>query len=320
MDTYSIADLTNHSRAATVLMAETKQETPQPSRKGLSIADSARRDLEATLQLLAERAQYITAASGAAIALRDGERVLCRASSGSASPELGSYLDLSSGLSGECVRTRTPQSCNDAAHDPRVDRESCRRLGIASFAVMPILRDDSVIGIFEVFSNKAHAFYERDLLALERLREMVNVALDQATPDSAKAKAFAVHGPKVKVMAAAAASGSASKAAVLSPRSADNFNEDGFLDGLPGTLGATAQAGNILERIRSCQSCGFPVSEGRQLCLDCEAKGIKTGGPAVLAHHSVTVQKGIKHWLLRNRYIIGMILISVVTIAFALLR
>ena len=39
---------------------------------GRSLAEMAHRDLDAALQLLAERAQYITAASGAAIALRRG--------------------------------------------------------------------------------------------------------------------------------------------------------------------------------------------------------------------------------------------------------
>src|SRR5437016_12470757 len=39
-----------------------------------SLTEMAQRDLNATLQLLAERAQYITGASGAAIALWEGER------------------------------------------------------------------------------------------------------------------------------------------------------------------------------------------------------------------------------------------------------
>ena len=44
---------------------------------GKSLTEMARRDLDATLQLLAERAQYITGASGAAIALREGENMIC---------------------------------------------------------------------------------------------------------------------------------------------------------------------------------------------------------------------------------------------------
>src|SRR5437870_7931119 len=94
---------------------------------GQSLAAWARRDLEAALQLLADRAQYITGACGAAIALRDGEHIICRASSGPSAPEVGSFLEASSGLSGESVRTRRVMLCDDADHDPRVNRESCRQ-------------------------------------------------------------------------------------------------------------------------------------------------------------------------------------------------
>src|SRR5580700_5786276 len=101
---------------------------------GHSMAEIAQRDLDAALQLLADRAQYITGAGGAAIALRLGERneMLCRASSGAKAPQLGALLSTESGLSGESVRTRMPLRCDDAEHDPRVNQESCRDLGIAS--------------------------------------------------------------------------------------------------------------------------------------------------------------------------------------------
>jgi len=156
---------------------------------GQSLAAWARRDLEATLQLLADRAQYITGGSGAAIALRDGDLIMCRASSGPSAPQVGSYFEVSSGLSGESVRTRKTLRCDDAMTDPRVNHDSCKALGIASFAVMPLIRDDEVIGIFEIFSNQPRAFQERDLLALERMGEMVNTALDQVKQPRTKAAA-----------------------------------------------------------------------------------------------------------------------------------
>ena len=56
---------------------------------GKSLSEMAQRDLDATLQLLTERAQYISGASGAAIALRDGENMVCCASSGDSAPHLG---------------------------------------------------------------------------------------------------------------------------------------------------------------------------------------------------------------------------------------
>src|SRR5437660_5087125 len=149
---------------------------------GRSLAEMAHNDLDAALQLLAERAHYITGASGAAIALRRGEHndMLCRASAGSNAPELGSLLSAESGLSGESVRTRQPLRCDDAESDPRVNRQSCRELGIASVVVMPIVSEDQVLGVFELFSGRAKAFDERDLSALQRLGEMVETAVQHA--------------------------------------------------------------------------------------------------------------------------------------------
>src|SRR5947209_13161834 len=125
--------------AAAAAMAPEKRIDPLQfpgEDEGRSLSAWARRDLEATLQLLADRAQYITGGSGAAIALRDGEHIICRASSGPSAPEVGSYLQVSSGLSGESVRMRKILSCDNAGMDPRVNRDSCRALGIASFVVM----------------------------------------------------------------------------------------------------------------------------------------------------------------------------------------
>src|SRR3954468_14069669 len=149
---------------------------------GRSLGEMAQRDLDAALQLLADRAQYITGASGAAIALRrDGrEDMLCRASTGTNAPELGALLSTEFGLSGESVRTRQLMRCDDAERDARVNREVCRQMGIASVLVMPVVHDDHVLGVFELFSGKANAFCERDLSAVQRLSEMVETAVRMA--------------------------------------------------------------------------------------------------------------------------------------------
>jgi GAF domain-containing protein len=146
---------------------------------GHSLAEMAQRDLDAALQLLADRAQYITGASGAAIAIRrDGRNdMLCRASAGMNAPELGALLSTEFGLSGESVRTRQALRCDDAERDKRVNREVCREMGIASVVVMPVVNDDEVLGVFELFSGKANAFGARDVSAVQRLSEMVETAV-----------------------------------------------------------------------------------------------------------------------------------------------
>jgi hypothetical protein len=160
---------------------------------GRSLAEIAQSDLDAALQLLADRAQYITGASGAAIALRRGEHadMLCRASAGLNAPELGSLLSMEYGLSGESVRTSRSLRCDDAERDPRVNREGCRQLGIASVLIVPIISDRQVLGVFELFSGKPHAFDERDVSALQRLGEMVETAVKHAIAAQAPAVGFA---------------------------------------------------------------------------------------------------------------------------------
>ena len=152
---------------------------------GRSLAEMARGDLDAALQLLAERAQYITDASGVAIALRRGEHddMLCRARAGSNAPELGALLSMEYGLSGESVRTCQLLRCDDTERDPRVNRDLCRELNIASVVIVPILKDRKAFGIFELLSDKTNAFGDRDLSALTRLAEMVTTAVQHSGLD-----------------------------------------------------------------------------------------------------------------------------------------
>jgi len=157
-----------------------------------SLAEMAYRDLDATLQLLADRAQYITGSTGAAIALRriGKNDMLCRASSGVNAPELGALLSSEFGLSGESVRRRQTLRCDDAERDVRVNRDVCRQMGIASVVVMPVVHDDEVLGVFELFSGKVNAFGERDLSALERLSGMVETAVKLAHAATASPDRF----------------------------------------------------------------------------------------------------------------------------------
>jgi hypothetical protein len=310
---------------------------------GNSLGGMAQRDLHAALQLLAERAQYITGASGAAIALRrvGHNDMLCHASTGSNAPELGALLSAESGLSGESVRTRQPLRCDDAESDPRVNRQSCRELGIASVVVMPIVSEDRVLGVFELFSGRPKAFAERDLSALQRLGEMVETAVQHARAASLAVGAeVAPHEAAQSVATPPSSSGepqmvtlessielpteiktefSAETVSASAPNSADSKTvatppnvaeaelpagdvrtpDDSDSKAPPVVVPrdsppkrailwsapATATSGTppaqrsdsiavppALRNVHRCQACGFPVSEGRVLCVDCEEK------------------------------------------------
>ena len=307
---------------------------------GQSLADMAQRDLDAALHLLADRAQYITGASGAAIALRrDGrDDMLCRASVGSNAPELGALLSTEFGLSGESVRTRQLLRCDDAERDARVNREVCRQMGIASVLVMPVVNDDQVLGVFELFSGKANAFGERDLSAVQRLSEMVETAvrlahatenLKEQLSERESSVAEAVHPEvfegqflgdlvveEVKARREVQSVDTIAAAALESP----------FTEAIPPAMEVSQNAGSpkpqaetampavaavpvppnvprpvkkalfwsaavagdrdaarsggtdqghvppVLRGLRKCEACGFPISAGRVLCVECEEK------------------------------------------------
>ena len=130
-------------------------------------------DLDAILQLIAARAVILTGASGAALALRDGKKMLCRARAGDPAPPVGSEVDVNAGLSGECVRNGILVTCKDPATDPRVDPDVCRMLGIGSFVAAPLLTDSRVVGLLEIFSPRPRTFTRLHGTILQRLAELV---------------------------------------------------------------------------------------------------------------------------------------------------
>jgi hypothetical protein len=269
---------------------------------GRSLAEMAQRDLDAALQLLADRAQYITGASGAAIALRRGEHndMLCRANAGSNAPELGALLSMEYGLSGECVRTRQLLRCDDAERDPRVNRDICRELGIASVVVMPILSREQVLGVFELLSGKPRAFSERDLSALLRLSEMVETAVKHAVaaqvPPAVPEAAVAQIQPTVDAVASTPAP---LPLEITLPKPEEPLvvpKKPLFWSAAvraqatvqPNENTETIAVSPVLRNLQKCQACGFPVSQGRAFCVECEERQWRGQR---LPHPAIGVQK-----------------------------
>lgn len=136
-------------------------------------------DLEPTISLIAERAQTITRATGAALALRRGHEIVCRARAGRTAPDLGVRLQTDSGLSAQCVRTGEVLLCGDAESNPQVDRGTCRRLGVRSILVAPLRYFRRTLGLFEVLSSAPYAFDHQDAASLQLLAGMTVAAISR---------------------------------------------------------------------------------------------------------------------------------------------
>jgi len=129
--------------------------------------------LDLVLNEVVEQARLATGATGAAIALVRAGEMVCRATTGGDAPELGVRFEMTSGLSGACLQTGTIQQCGDTETDPRVNAESCRRLGVRSIMILPLRDGKDSFGILEVFSSRPNAFSDRDINALQILARRV---------------------------------------------------------------------------------------------------------------------------------------------------
>jgi len=140
---------------------------------------AAELDLEPAISAITERAQHLTGATGAAIALRAGDEIVCRARAGRTAPDLGVRLQTDAGISAEAVRSGEVMLCHDAERNPRVDLASCRRLGVRSILVSPLRYYRRTLGVFEVLSSSPSAFDERDVATMQLLSSMMVAAISR---------------------------------------------------------------------------------------------------------------------------------------------
>lgn len=315
-------------------------------------------ELDAALQLLVERAQYITGATGTAFALPQDNEMVCRASAGACAPMVGARLQVRSGLTGESIARRQLLRCDNAETDPRVNLETCRALGIASIVVLPLMRrNGEVRGLFELFSDHPYAFEERDLVALERMAALTMTALDLAeqrqdlaSPPQApkRSKPTGVtsppatkeysepHRPVQDATEKETVRADAAELPVpISPEKPDQTSSERNNEtvGLPPELQpviepaalnqpaapAPVASSPVLEtlppdpppvpeamrRIQKCASCGFPVSEGRKLCLDCERLEKSKAEAAKKTDEKPAPEDGAKTALVQNGVDLG---------------
>jgi TonB family protein len=161
---------------ASSLAIDSLQDITEIARKlaahggGLASFDLA---LDLVLHEIVEEARISSGATGAAIALiRDG-RMVCRATTGENAPDLGVSVEAASGLTGTCLKTKAIQHCEDTETDLRVDPDTCRRLGVRSMLLIPLVDAEGTFGVLQVFSSSPNTFGEQELATLLRLADRV---------------------------------------------------------------------------------------------------------------------------------------------------
>jgi diguanylate cyclase (GGDEF)-like protein len=138
-------------------------------------------DLNARMQLIAERAQELTRSAAGVIELAEEDEMVYAVTAGEAAPYLGTKLKMDSSLSGLCVMEGRVLRSDDTRDDSRVDAEACRRVNAGSMICVPLVHRGETIGALKVYSPEAHHYNGGDVEALEILSELIAAQLSHAS-------------------------------------------------------------------------------------------------------------------------------------------
>jgi diguanylate cyclase (GGDEF)-like protein len=137
-------------------------------------------DAEDVMSCVVNEAQRLTGADAAVVELPNGDELVYRAASGTATEYLGLRLKQATALSGAAIRSGSPLVCRDSETDARVNRDACRHVGARSLVVVPLQHDGAVRGVLKVSSTRPDAFADRHVQLLTLLANLIGGALARA--------------------------------------------------------------------------------------------------------------------------------------------
>jgi diguanylate cyclase (GGDEF)-like protein/PAS domain S-box-containing protein len=147
-------------------------------------------DHEAVMRIVLDAAvSMIPAATAAVIEMREGDELVYAAASDPRWTKSGVRISIFSSLSGQCLIEGTPLRCDDTEIDERVDRFTCRRIGIRSLIVVPLPHRGETVGVLKICAPEPNAFSDSDFVTAQLLAGPLTVglaSLKEADADAAR--------------------------------------------------------------------------------------------------------------------------------------
>ncbi len=143
-------------------------------------------ELEKVMQLIAERARWLCRASGASVALVDGEELVYRVTLGSSAPYRGFRLKLSQSLTGMSILRREVLHTRDTENDPRVNVKATRDTDTRGMIIVPLQSSGNTVGVLNVIYQEPNAYDDLDVRTLEMMGQLLGAAMSNAAEFAAK--------------------------------------------------------------------------------------------------------------------------------------
>jgi len=134
----------------------------------------------------AAKAMQLTGADGAVIELLEGSEVVYRAARGLAEAQLGLRMPIKGSLSGLVLTTRQAATCNDSEIDDRVNREACRRVGLRSMAILPLLFGEQSGGVLKLAWREPRPFDQDEVPIGQAIADMTAAMMYHASQEGAQ--------------------------------------------------------------------------------------------------------------------------------------
>lgn len=225
-------------------------DLPEPEQPMATLCASARMEFQAALQLLADRAAFLTAATGVAIALEDEGPLRYRVATGNDIPEPETDVNANDDSIQRCLRKGVPVQTSEKDFGFRL--------------LAPIRRSERAIGFMQVVS--AFKLPENDVDTIGRLAELAGVALEHLqAAESADAHFWE---------------------SLQEPVAPKQWHAPQHM--ISGKSAVSEVAPVPSAEVHLCAGCGFPVSPLRKLCIECEQKPDTAIAPSTelfAAHH-----------------------------------
>ena len=139
-------------------------------------------------RIIEEALALVGSAEGATVELVDGDELVYVCAAGNLADFSGLRLATGGSLSGLAIQTDATLRCDNAEHDPRVDREACRKVNAVSMICVPLRSGDCAVGVLKVTATTPHAFSDRDVATLAGLSAFVTAAINSAAELDAAAE------------------------------------------------------------------------------------------------------------------------------------
>jgi hypothetical protein len=137
-------------------------------------------DVDGAMHRIVDSARNVANATGVAIGLLKGDRLVYRAGSGSAATYIGRQVGASLTVSTDTKASREILRVENSETDTRIEAAICRQFGAKSLLILPIYHDRAVAGVLEVLFSEAHTFQGREVRTYRLMAELIGEAMSHA--------------------------------------------------------------------------------------------------------------------------------------------